>query len=128
MQRRHRLGDDLRHAQVLHLHHHEQTGLDVLADRDHRDVGLVDAGLPKRAHVRGVDLERVGRQLAHLAHAILVVVHADHVLSQRDQRGRHGRPESAEADDCIETFGHGGCFSLRSATASEAGSELAATR
>ena len=104
MQGRHGLGDDLRHAEVLHLHHHQQARLDVLPDGDDGDIGLVDAGLAQRAQIRRVDLESVGRDLAHLADAVLVVVHANHVLPERHERGGHGRSEPAEADHCIKTF------------------------
>ena len=44
VQRRHRLGDDVGDAQLLHQRHHQQARLDVLADRDHRHVDVLDAG------------------------------------------------------------------------------------
>lgn len=82
MQGRHGLGDDVRHAEILHLHHHQQARLDVFPDRDHGHIRRVHARLTQRPDVGGVDLQRVGGQLADLADAVLVVVEADHVLPQ----------------------------------------------
>ena len=58
VERRHRLGDDVLDAELLDQRDDQQARLDVLADRDDRDVDVLDAGGAQRPLVGGVELAR----------------------------------------------------------------------
>jgi len=92
------LRDNLVDAELDELHDHEQAGLDVLADGDNGHVDVLDAGRAECLVIGGIELNGVADDVGHPVHAFLVVVDANDVLAEIDERLGHGRPEPAETD------------------------------
>jgi len=105
VERRHGLGDDPGHPEILHEHDGEQAGLDVLPDGDDGHVHVLDASGPEGALVVGVELDGGPDEVGVLLDALRVGVDADDILPELGQRLGHGGAEAPQAD-------HGKCLLL----------------
>ena len=88
----------------------EDTRLDVFADAHHRHVDVLRADGFQRALVRGVALDRKGRNITDGLNFRLFTVDGEDFTALLHQRFRDAIAESAQADDREQTF-HG-CIPL----------------
>ena len=76
------------HAEPLRVHRAQNIGLEVLADRHHRDVVPADAGLAQRLLVASVRNHGLGKHVGHRADVTVVLVDPEHVVAEaRKLRG-----------------------------------------
>ena len=94
-----RLGPDVRHAELAQRQHGQHARLDVGADPHDGVPELVHAEPAQGVAVRGVRLDDMGEPVRPGLHQLGVLVDAEHVVPEPDQRFGDGAAEAAEADD-----------------------------
>ena len=95
------LGDDVRHAQLQHLHRGHNAHVHALTDADGHGAAVVHTGFAQRllgqcAHHKGV----VG-VAAHRLDLFLVLINGDDLLAGGCQRLDQRRAETPQTDDAV---------------------------
>ena len=94
-----RLRPDVRNAEIDERSRGEDGRLDVGTDRDDGRDRVADAELAQGQFVRGVGLDDVREDAAHVLDAHRVGVEAEDLVAHVDEGGGERGTESTEADD-----------------------------
>ena len=100
----HGLGDDGLDPHFVQRLDDEDARLDVFADAHHRHVDVLGADGFQRALVRCIALDREGRAVTDGLYLGLFAVDGENFTPFLNQRFRDAISESAQADDCEQTF------------------------
>ena len=104
-----RLGPDVLHAELAQRQHGQHARLDVAADAHDGPLELLHAEAPQGVAVRRVRLDDVGEPVRPGLHELGVLVDAEHVVPEADERFGDRAAEPAEADhhDAVAAWGWG---------------------